>query len=577
MPMVTLSLRLLVFGFCLPALSMPLEGSELCPCINASDDAYGRGCRAHDTSGDRFSECNSTLAPQWCSDMWCYVDPANCLATNQVSNIDNRLSWSYTTCGYRDLFSLSNITESIRGQTLRGVFIGNTGGWKGNYCSKGQICVNRGNGPTQRIFDLLSASAGFMLDQQMSIPQAAIEQMERANPSGSQFDLCTWATGMGFLDICVCSMLLVPRRTDATHFVTLWTESTILVGPLSSVQPRDDFASMLGRAFRPFSPMLWLTAVGAAMLLSMVILLFEKSEGGQFHQTEHGESIGDGLFNAFFGLVTFEVKFEPKTVGGRIVSLGLAFMFILLVCGYTASLASFLVVENRFTSPVSGLNDVIRLNYKVCAHRSDSEQVLLNGVSEQNLVVMQSRSDILPGVGPSCQVAVLREEDFEASQAANRGSFCDLQKIGDPLFSSIIGLAVSERWMRPLSYALARAGSSGEVQRSLDAYRPHNYCSAIAAKAEASAEPPALQVEGMLGPFVLTSLISGFGIVAHYLKYGWDREREKRRTRMSRSVESGQTSEAKVDEALEEDVDVESRPPHDMKNMSVESATRGRF
>lgn len=36
--------------------------------------------------------------------------------------------WSYTTCGYRDLFSLNNITDSIRGQTLRVLFIGNTGG-----------------------------------------------------------------------------------------------------------------------------------------------------------------------------------------------------------------------------------------------------------------------------------------------------------------------------------------------------------------------------------------------------------------------------------------------------------------
>mmetsp|Transcript_2604 Transcript_2604/g.6009 ORF Transcript_2604/g.6009 Transcript_2604/m.6009 type:complete len:477 (+) Transcript_2604:39-1469(+) len=451
-------LSLLCFRCC----CMPLEGSAQCPCINVTEASYGFGCRDHDSDGMVNSECNSTSAPGWCDDHWCYVDPANCYATNKPSS---RLDahWSYTTCGYRDLFSLSNITESIRGKVLKVVFIGNTGGWKGNYCTRGQLCLNRGTGPTQRAFDLLTASAGFQTQQLQEIPLAALEQMQRVKPGGSTFDLCTWATGMGLLDVCVCSMLMVPRRTDASHFVTLWTEPTVLVGPVVQAKPSTDFGSMIGAAFRPFSPMLWLTVLCVTVVLSSTIIIFERQEHGQFNQSELGESLGDGLYQAWLGLVTFQVCFDPKTVGGRIVSLGLQFLFILLVCGYTASLASFLVVEGRLGSPVSNLNDVIRLNYKVCAHRSDAEQVLLNGVLAQNIVVLQSRADVLPSVSSSCQVAVLRQEDFEASQAVNAGSFCDLQKIGEPLFASVIGMAVSERWVRPLNYAFTSLAGEGEV------------------------------------------------------------------------------------------------------------------
>lgn len=476
------------------------------------------------------SECNSTSAPGWCDDHWCYVNPANCYATNKPSS---RLDahWSYTTCGYRDLFSLSNITESIRGKVLKVVFIGNTGGWKGNYCTRGQLCLNRGTGPTQRAFDLLTASAGFQTQQLQEIPLAALEQMQRVKPGGdrwscgSTFDLCTWATGMGLLDVCVCSMLMVPRRTDASHFVTLWTEPTVLVGPVVQAKPSTDFGSMIGAAFRPFSPMLWLTVLCVTVVLSSTIIIFERQEHGQFNQSELGESLGDGLYQAWLGLVTFQVCFDPKTMGGRIVSLGLQFLFILLVCGYTASLASFLVVEGRLGSPVSNLNDVIRLNYKVCAHRSDAEQVLLNGVLAQNIVVLQSRADVLPSVSSSCQVAVLRQEDFEASQAVNAGSFCDLQKIGEPLFASVIGMAVSERWVRPLNYAFTSLAGEGEVQRSLSAYRPNDYCAAVLAEAEATAEPLALNVDGMAGPFVLTGLVSCFGLMAHLSKAHVDRRR----------------------------------------------------
>ena len=45
-----------------------------------------------------------------------------------------------------------------------------------------------------------------------------------------------------------------------------------------------------------------------------------------------------------------------------------------------------------------------------------------SGVAESNVVVLDSRGDVLPSVGSSCDVAVLRQEDFEASQAFNVGS-----------------------------------------------------------------------------------------------------------------------------------------------------------
>ena len=39
-----------------------------------------------------------------------------------------------------------------------------------------------GTGPTQRVFDLLTASAGFQTQQLQEIPLAAREQMQRVNP-----------------------------------------------------------------------------------------------------------------------------------------------------------------------------------------------------------------------------------------------------------------------------------------------------------------------------------------------------------------------------------------------------------
>ena len=116
---------------------------------------YGFGCYAHDFNGSSGSPqcaagnpadwcevCSSSNPADWCDDQWCYVDEKNCSITHEETQPLGRF-WSYTTCGYRDLFSLENITESIRGKTLRVLYISNTGGWKGNYCTgvKGQPCV----------------------------------------------------------------------------------------------------------------------------------------------------------------------------------------------------------------------------------------------------------------------------------------------------------------------------------------------------------------------------------------------------------------------------------------------------
>ena len=101
--------------------------------------------------------------------------------------------------------------------------------------------------------------------------------MMRVRPQGSQFDLCSWATGMGFVDACVASIVLLPRRIDATAFVTLWAEPTILVGPV--VEKRSEESLTLGymllAAFRPFSVGLWLAMLGVVIFTSLMITYFE--------------------------------------------------------------------------------------------------------------------------------------------------------------------------------------------------------------------------------------------------------------------------------------------------------------
>lgn len=97
---------------------------------------------------------------------------------------------------------------------------------------------------------------------------------------------------------------------------------------------------------------------------------------------------------------------------------------ILLVCGYTATLASFLVVEKRVAPEIDSLDDAIRRNFKVCAHISHKQTLIAGGMDEANVIVIGSRSQVLEEVrlGSLCDVGAMSSEDFEAAQALNRGS-----------------------------------------------------------------------------------------------------------------------------------------------------------
>lgn len=521
---------LLAFALAPLAASVGVEGAAECPCISGS--GYGFGCYAHDFNGSSGSPqcaagnpadwcevCSSLNPADWCDDQWCYVDEKNCSITHEETQPLGRF-WSYTTCGYRDLFSLENITESIRGKTLRVLYISNTGGWKGNYCTgvKGQPCVGeRGFGPVQRLFQVTSASAGFHVEQKELVPSAVKDQLERVLPGGGTFDLCPWGTGMGYFDVCMTSTVMLPRRVDASHFIALWAEPTILVGPVSTKEQDMDFGAMIVTAFKPFSLSLWLVFLSVSLCLAWIISIIELDTGGQFGDSDEDSDpgclgfLGDCLYYSFLGTVQFSTVLEPKTLGGRILSLGLAFWLLLAVCGYTASLASFFVVSQRLHSPIDDLSDAIRLNYKICVHRTERTLALDTGVLESNLVILSQRSDVLTGVGSSCQAAVLRQEDFEAAQAANGGSFCHLGRIGDPVHSAMIGIPVSKQWVWPLRHAIMTSIQAGEWQKALDNYRPKDYCTALQAEAEAKAEPAALEVAGMSGPLMITLAITVLG------------------------------------------------------------------
>ena len=79
--------------------------------------------------------------------------------------------------------------------------------------------------------------------------------------------------GMGFVDICVASMVMLPRRTDASPFITLWSEPVVMVGATKAFR-----AALCGRVarlvFKSIQGMICPSVASAGGLLSSKLPLW---------------------------------------------------------------------------------------------------------------------------------------------------------------------------------------------------------------------------------------------------------------------------------------------------------------
>lgn len=152
------------------------------------------------------------------------------------------MAYSYSTCGHINAFTSWSLDVAFQNVSLNVVYLTNTGGWKGSYCtsSDSASCT----GPTvdvwNQIFERgaspsiastftsksLASGANFSLQVQ--------RQMFEEDPDmDSTFTACVYATGMGFVDICVGAATIKPSRVMITDMIQLGAEPVVLVVKMS--------------------------------------------------------------------------------------------------------------------------------------------------------------------------------------------------------------------------------------------------------------------------------------------------------------------------------------------------------
>lgn len=546
------AMRFLAFAALAPMVALSLftlgSHSDRCPCIkNHSDEEvvsflksngscdvqFGIDCGTHNISaacavhllGTNHAtelECSPSQSGEspWCNASWCYVDQTNCSMDFDFGVLG---AYSYATCGNlrqgSDKYYQKSMASLLRNDILRvlhpenglkGGYLGNTECQDQEY-RQNQKCKGRIADFWARSLDKLKAVeidhkiigkvengiSQYFIDSKL---EEAFEEYKARIPKHwlgeptTNFDLCAFATGTGYVDLCSGSFALTHRRQAMTFMIELYTSPIFMI----SQSKCDFFASSDVYSLRTFwfwwvfvfSPEAWGVFVGVVFLFIVAMKCLDKfldslEQQDEQHLREHEpEEQGDGQsamkkFGKCFCCLTREITdvlfgvfeafaFQSKTSHKRdsneprrsrpshILRLGLGFFIGLSMAVYGANITANMVKKKEVKGEVGSLEaaKLLSSEIKVCTHSVLEEAMRLRQDDNDNIVLIYN--DTWEKVRKNledkkCTAALLDEEAWTTFRSRGKHEkLCEFYKEPTPEFYVPAGAVVSKRAYRTL-------------------------------------------------------------------------------------------------------------------------------
>lgn len=177
----------------------------------------------------------------------------------------------------------------------------------------------------------------------------------------------------GEVDVAVAPLTITAEREKAFDFTLPFMQSGLAIA--AEVQPAGWWHSLRRIVSLPF-----LQAAGALALViaifGLLMWLFERRKNEMFSGTT-AEGLGSGFWWSAVTMTTVGYGDKaPVTLGGRIVGLVWMFAAIIIISGFTASIASSLTVGS-LNSGIEGLDDL--RDHKVGVIEASSAAAFLDG------------------------------------------------------------------------------------------------------------------------------------------------------------------------------------------------------
>jgi ABC-type amino acid transport substrate-binding protein len=324
-------------------------------------------------------------------------------------------------------------------------------------------------------------------------------------PSNQSYNGLIDAVADDVYDMVVADVTITAVRLKKVAFSSSIFDNSLRIIVREASIDDVDFLSYL----RPFSSKLWITLSIATIFAGFLICLLERQENEALRNRSILSMIAMSMWYSIGTILGYGADFHVRTAVGRLLSVGLYVLSLVLVAAYTAKLASDLTIS-KTKGIISGLDDI--KNGKLSFSRigiltnSSIEDYYLREISRdnRNFHPIKTDQEIYDKLLNNVIDAAI--QDSGVLEYATNNIYCSLTLVGTDFEKNALGIVFKKKWLYQQAFdenilALRESGTLDELKRK---WFQTNYCS----RSSSSSTFTPMTIETMAGLFITFGVIS---------------------------------------------------------------------
>lgn len=349
----------------------------------------------------------------------------------------------------------------------------------------------------------------FLVENMGFIPEITIV------PASQTYNSLIDAVVDNVYDVVVADVTVTAARSERVSFSNSIYDNSLRVIVRQNLIPSATLLAFLS----PLSLQLWLVLFLAMIFASLLICLFERESNEEFQNRSIIGMIAMSIYYAFGNIVGYGAGFNAITSAGRLITVALYALSIVMVATYTANLASNLTVM-KSQDVVSGVDDIkngkISLSRVGIVVNSSIEAYYLREISNgiRNYYPLAASSEIFPKLLAKQIDAAIMDEGVLEYTTTN--IYCNLTLVGTGVDKSSFGIVMQKNWLyaKTFDYAVLSLRESGVLNTLREKWFEGSICSAT----DSASDSTATSVDSLAGLFLVFAIL----LLGSFLLYVWE-------------------------------------------------------
>ncbi|CAF3564008.1 unnamed protein product [Rotaria sp. Silwood1] len=334
-----------------------------------------------------------------------------------------------------------------------------------------------------------------------------ISQVILAPPNQTYAGLVN-AVANGVYDIVVGDVTITAARSEIVKFSNSIFDNSLCLIVRKNQMSNVDLIAYLG----PFSTNLWIIVLATSFFAGLFMRLLEHSEN---QELQHRSFISSSAMSWWYSVGTimgYGADFRVATAAGRLLTVGLYILSLVLVASYTANLASDLTLA-KSPNIISGIDDIkkgkIPYNRIGIVVGTAMKDYYVREISEGNMnfYPLNHAQDVYDSllIG-TIDVSIM---DSGAAEYMTNNIYCNLTLIPGYFCSSEFGIVIPKNWIyeQDLNVNILSLRESGDLDNLKEKWFQTRNCP------DTSDKSTSMTIKQMSGLFLTFAVICALSVL----------------------------------------------------------------